>query len=125
MKLSLQEINEKIRHLFWSRINAKPPLLFLFIGLAGFLWSTEVKAQRQYPDFKLAVSSKGSDYTITFTWNGLNVPNCDKADRAQFFRGGFTDNYEFHKENRFVGNDASQAFAVGPGLIDYWGMKHS
>ncbi|KAA5546770.1 T9SS type A sorting domain-containing protein [Adhaeribacter rhizoryzae] len=105
--------------------------LFLFYSLTILLFTSSffANAQRVYPDLLTTINSKGSDYYLTYTWEGLDVVNCgsEKEPVLEIWykpNNSNPDIYFVDRGDTKLQNNDSKKIAVGPGQNGYGSIRY-
>lgn len=92
-------------------------IMLLFVTITSF-------SQRVYPDISLTVRNNGSDYSLRFSWAGLDVPDCNRANKWRIYKNGDSDSHIFQSGDVFLGNNGNRTINIGPNHGGYWGLRH-
>lgn len=100
--------------------------VFLLFAITAFMSLSPylATAQRVYPDMELSVSNKGSDYVLTFDWNGLDVIDCNTRGLFQIRKNGIGDGNIVYQEFKDLPNSGTFDFPIGPGQGGLWGVRY-
>ncbi|GEO04203.1 hypothetical protein AAE02nite_18670 [Adhaeribacter aerolatus] len=104
---------------------------FFFFSLVTLLLasSSTATAQRVYPDLLTTIKSNGSDYYLTYTWEGLDVVNCGSEKEPVLEirykpNGSNKEIYFVDRADTKLPNNGSKVLGVGPGQNGYGSIRY-
>lgn len=82
-------------------------------------------SQRVYPDMAVTIGSNGSDYTITFTYDGASVVGCSDDVKYDF---DIYKNSDVNSVQTISGSGSQSSgtltYVAGPANGGYWGLRY-
>jgi hypothetical protein len=125
MTIRLPKRPEKIRaaNLFLAE---QKYTFYLFFSLTALLFILPhlATAQRMYPDMGATISSKGSDYDITFDWVDMDRPECNINPGIEIYKNGDEVKHIVYKQKGTYSNNGSLKLVVGPNQGGYYGLRY-
>lgn len=105
-----------------KRMYVRNRLLLLLLLMGGAFMAN---SQRIYPDMAVTISSGGSDYLLTFTFDGAGVVNCTESVVHDIGIFKNNDDPPIHTINGSGSlNSGSFTYVAGPNNSGSWGMRY-